>query len=87
MDNEKDLSAREAKKAYMRAWRAANKEKVKATQERYWKKVAQKMNMEESEIKNDTIAIGIRKIKIKEMITCEIITKRKNKILKVTEKR
>ncbi|EXY08957.1 MULTISPECIES: hypothetical protein [Bacillus cereus group] len=53
MNNNEDLSAREAKKAYMRTWRAANKEKVKATQERYWKKVAQKMNMEESEIKND----------------------------------
>ncbi|AZJ21562.1 hypothetical protein CT694_18690 [Bacillus wiedmannii bv. thuringiensis] len=53
MNNKEDLSAREAKKAYMRAWRAANKEKVKATQERYWKKVAQKMNKEESEIKND----------------------------------
>ncbi|MHB0802049.1 hypothetical protein PVK73_21125 [Bacillus thuringiensis] len=78
MDNKKDLSAREAKKAYMRAWRAANKEKVKATQERYWKKVKLRMI---------TIAIGIRKIKIKEMITCEIITKRKNKILKVTERR
>ncbi|PEE38004.1 hypothetical protein CN271_18120 [Bacillus cereus] len=53
MDTTNDVTAREAKKAYMRAWRAANKEKVKATQERYWKKVAQKMNTEESEIKND----------------------------------
>lgn len=29
-------AAREAKRAYMRAWRAANPDKVKAYQERYW---------------------------------------------------
>ncbi len=30
--------ARQAYNAYMREWRKKNKEKVKATRERYWKK-------------------------------------------------
>lgn len=38
----KDLSieemARAAKKVYMKEWRARNKDKVKATQQRYWEK-------------------------------------------------
>ena len=37
-----EQQAREARNAYMRAWRAKNKEKEKAAQERYWKKKAQK---------------------------------------------
>ncbi|WP_257143152.1 hypothetical protein [Bacillus cereus] len=47
----KDVTAQEAKKAYMQAWREANKDKVKAAQERYWKKVAQRMNIDEGEVK------------------------------------
>ncbi|PGS79154.1 hypothetical protein COC69_12760 [Bacillus cereus] len=47
----KVITAQEVKKAYMRAWREANKDKVKASQERYWKKVAQKMNLEKEEVK------------------------------------
>lgn len=38
-----EQQAREARNAYMRAWRAKNKEKEKAAQERYWKKKAKKM--------------------------------------------
>ncbi|MGE6963425.1 hypothetical protein ACQKIW_26535 [Bacillus thuringiensis] len=43
MVNQQELSARKAKNAYMRAWRAANKDKVKAIQNRYWEKMARKM--------------------------------------------
>ncbi|MEW9575824.1 hypothetical protein U9K47_10320 [Bacillus toyonensis] len=38
MISEKEKAAREAKNAYMREWRAKNKEKVKAAQDRYWQK-------------------------------------------------
>ena len=31
-----DSKAREIKNAYMREWRAKNKDKVKAHQEKYW---------------------------------------------------
>lgn len=41
LTNTKETSAREARNAYMREWRAKNKEKVKATQDRYWKRKAQ----------------------------------------------
>ncbi|WP_191664078.1 hypothetical protein [Bacillus pseudomycoides] len=43
MTNEKEKSAREARNAYMRAWRAKNKDKVKATQDRYWKRKAKEL--------------------------------------------
>lgn len=33
--------ARAARNAYLREWRARNKDKVKAAQERYWQKVAE----------------------------------------------
>ncbi|PEQ09937.1 hypothetical protein [Bacillus toyonensis] len=51
MNTKNELAACEAKKAYMKAWRAANKEKVKAAQERYWKKVAQRMSVKEGEVR------------------------------------
>jgi hypothetical protein len=35
---EKMDKANEAKKAYMKEWRARNKDKIKATQQRYWEK-------------------------------------------------
>jgi hypothetical protein len=31
-------TAKEAKKIYMKEWRAKNKDKIKATQQRYWEK-------------------------------------------------
>lgn len=34
--------AKQAKNEYMKKWRAKNKDKVKAAQERYWEKKAQK---------------------------------------------
>lgn len=41
--------AREARRAYKRAWNRANRDKVKAAQERYWerKTAADKKNTEE----------------------------------------
>lgn len=39
-------AAREFKNAYAREWRAKNKDKVKASQERYWENKAKKMNDE-----------------------------------------
>jgi hypothetical protein len=41
LTNQKESSAREARNAYMREWRAKNKDKVKATQDRYWKRKAE----------------------------------------------
>ena len=38
--------AREAKRAYMKKWRDENKDKVRATQERYWKKKLEQMRKE-----------------------------------------
>ncbi|MDB2076549.1 hypothetical protein PMZ66_13105 [Clostridium paraputrificum] len=38
-----EQQAREAQREYMRQWRARNKDKVKAAQERYWEKKAKKM--------------------------------------------
>lgn len=46
--NQKETAAREAKNAYMREWRAKNKDKVKATQERYWQRQAKKLTESES---------------------------------------
>ncbi|EJP6473807.1 hypothetical protein [Clostridium botulinum] len=34
--------AKEQRNAYMKAWRAKNKDKVKAAQERYWERKANK---------------------------------------------
>lgn len=41
-----EAKARESRNAYMRAWRANNKEKVKAHQERYWNKKAKNLRSE-----------------------------------------
>lgn len=35
-----EQQAREARNAYMRAWRAKNKDKTKEAQKRYWEKKA-----------------------------------------------
>lgn len=41
-----EAKARESRNAYMRAWRAKNKDKTKAIQERYWNKKFQEMRRE-----------------------------------------
>lgn len=41
-----DASARLARREYMRQWRAKNKDKIKANQERYWEKKAKNLNSE-----------------------------------------
>lgn len=40
-------SAREARNAYMRAWRAKNKEKEKNAREAYWERKAAEQSREE----------------------------------------
>lgn len=39
-----EQQAREARNAYMRAWRAKNKDKTKEAQKRYWEKKAKNLN-------------------------------------------
>ena len=46
---QKTLSAKEIKNAYLRAWRARNREKVKEYNDRYWERVAEKQQRRESE--------------------------------------
>lgn len=43
-----EQQAKEAQREYMRNWRAKNKDKVKAIQERYWENKAKKIKEEES---------------------------------------
>lgn len=38
-----DPKVRQIKNAYMREWRARNKDKVQASQERYWRKKANEL--------------------------------------------
>ena len=42
-----DPKVREIKNAYMREWRAKNKDKVKAAHERYWNKKVEEVKGEE----------------------------------------
>ena len=42
-----DERAKEARRAYKRAWNHANKDKVKAAQERYWMRKAAEMEAAE----------------------------------------
>lgn len=42
MDDEKKKAAAEARNAYARRWRAANKDKVRANNERYWMRRAER---------------------------------------------
>lgn len=46
--NENDR-IRAARNAYARKWRANNPDKVKAAQDRYWNRVAERMEQEEIE--------------------------------------
>lgn len=41
--------AREARRAYRRKWNRENRDKVKAAQERYWERKAQKLRKEQEE--------------------------------------
>lgn len=42
MDDETKKAAAEARNAYARRWRAANKDKVRANNERYWMRRAER---------------------------------------------
>ena len=42
-----EAKAKAMRNEYMRNWRARNKDKVKATQERYWENKANKINNKE----------------------------------------
>ncbi|WP_176548007.1 hypothetical protein [Bacillus pseudomycoides] len=44
-----ELSSKEAKNAYQRKWRAANRDKVKKYNSTYWKRLVKKMNSQEME--------------------------------------
>ncbi|WP_195949284.1 hypothetical protein [Clostridium saudiense] len=48
-----DSKAREIKNAYMREWRARNKDKVQASQERYWQKKAKELAMLKEQEESD----------------------------------
>ena len=41
--------AKEARRAYKREWNRRNRDKVKATQERYWERRAAKLKEEEAQ--------------------------------------
>lgn len=41
-----DEKVKEAQREYMRQWRAANREKVRANNARYWKRRAERMAQE-----------------------------------------
>lgn len=42
MMNDEQRAAAEARNAYARAWRAANKDKVRASNQRYWMRRAER---------------------------------------------
>lgn len=46
MKETKSSPAKEARNAYARKWRAKNPDKVKAAQERYWDRVAERAEKE-----------------------------------------
>lgn len=50
MTPQKDKRAKDARNAYARQWRAKNRDKVKAAQDRYWDRVAERMENERSEL-------------------------------------
>lgn len=49
---ENQMTAKEAQREYNRAWRAKNKDRVKAINARYWERKAKKMNEERLNAKN-----------------------------------
>jgi len=52
--------ARAAQRAYMREWRRKNKDKVSASNRRYWEKRAERMAAKKGESHNDTISENCR---------------------------
>ena len=44
--NKREFTPAEARNAYLRAWRKANPDKVKAARERYYKRLAERMTAE-----------------------------------------
>lgn len=48
-----DSQTKEVRNAYMREWRARNKDKVKVHQENYWKKRANEYEIRKEEILNE----------------------------------
>lgn len=44
-----DAEVRAAQRAYFKAWRAANRDKVKANNRRYWERLALKRKKEQQE--------------------------------------
>lgn len=53
MQKDKSEAARKAKNAYMKKWRAANPDKVKANTERYWARQAERMEAEQRGAENN----------------------------------
>lgn len=53
MSEKKTASAKEARNAYARKWRAKNRDKVKAAQDRYWDRVAERTQHSEKTAKAD----------------------------------
>lgn len=49
MQEQKSSSAKEARNAYAKQWRAKNRDKVKAAQERYWGRVAERTEKDTEE--------------------------------------
>lgn len=45
-NTQKQITADEARRAYYRAWRAANKDKVKHYNEKYWARKAEQLERE-----------------------------------------
>ena len=54
----KVLTADEVKRAYQRAWRAKNREKVKEYNRRYWLRFVEKQQQRESESEGDIVNHG-----------------------------
>ena len=46
---EKEITAKEAQREYYREWRAKNKERIKKSNARYWKRRAEKMSEKKRE--------------------------------------
>ena len=56
MNERKDtaITADEARRAYYRAWRAANKAKIKQYNEKYWERKAERLEREANGDKEDS---------------------------------
>ncbi|MGI6695949.1 MAG: hypothetical protein ACOX6O_06910 [Christensenellales bacterium] len=53
-----DEKARKARNAYLRAWRARNRDRVKAYNENYWRRKAAKLERESSK---NSIETGVNR--------------------------